>query len=87
MAELLIFVLFPTIPILDFLLPNQNGNNYLAFTAFSLNIFFYTVIFKIFYKKIPKYISFIYWLFYIIIVIANILSILFLIFIFLWKGL
>lgn len=54
MADLLIFILFPVIPILDFLLPNQNGNNYLGLTAFLLDIFLYTVIFKIFYKKIPK---------------------------------
>ena len=87
MTDLLIFILFPVIPILDFLLPNQNGNDYLGFTAFLLDIFLYTVIFKIFYKKIPKYIGFIYCLFYIIIIIANIFSILFLIFIFLWKGL
>lgn len=54
MADLLIFILFPVIPILDFLLPNQNGNDYLGLTAFLLDIFLYTVIFKIFYKKIPK---------------------------------
>ncbi len=54
MTDLLIFILFPIIPILDFLLPNQNGNDYLGLTAFLLDIFLYTVIFKIFYKKISK---------------------------------
>lgn len=54
MTDLLIFILFPVIPILDFLLPNQNGNDYLGLTAFLLDIFLYTVIFKIFYKKISK---------------------------------
>lgn len=84
MLDLLIFILFPTVPIFDFLLPNQNGNSYIAFIAFLLNIFLYTIIFKIFYKKFPKYI---YCVFYIIVIIANIFLALFLIFILSWKDL